>query len=70
MQADCCRGTRIHEDTNKLWFMIMDFKKATELFANPEFDGDPIVVYNPEPGQSRRGEVTRTGHLSGDGVTK
>ncbi|MCU1348978.1 MAG: Type restriction enzyme EcoEI protein [Acidobacteria bacterium] len=45
------RGTRIHEDTGKLWFTIMDFKKATELFADPEFDGDPIVVYNPEPGQ-------------------
>ena len=28
------RGTRIHEDAGKLWFTIMDFRKATELFAD------------------------------------
>lgn len=44
------RGTRIHEDTGKLWFTIMDFKKATELFADPEFDGEPEVVYEPGEG--------------------
>lgn len=43
------RGTRIHEDAGKLWFTIMDFKKATELFADPDFDGEPIVIYEPEP---------------------
>jgi type I restriction enzyme R subunit len=42
------RGTRIHEETGKTWFTVMDFKKATELFADPDFDGDPIVVYAPE----------------------
>jgi type I restriction enzyme R subunit len=45
------RGSRIHEDAGKLWFTIMDFKKATELFADPAFDGEPIVIFNPEPGQ-------------------
>jgi type I restriction enzyme R subunit len=35
------RGTRINEDYGKFWFTIMDFKKATELFADPDFDGDP-----------------------------
>jgi len=44
------RGTRIHEDAGKLWFTIMDFKKATELFADPEWDGDPVVIYKPQPG--------------------
>lgn len=43
------RGTRINEDYNKYWFTIMDFKKATELFADEAFDGPPIVVYNPGP---------------------
>ncbi|GFO98082.1 type I restriction-modification system,restriction subunit R [groundwater metagenome] len=43
------RGTRINEDFNKYYFMIMDFKKATELFADPKFDGDPTVVYKPGP---------------------
>jgi type I restriction enzyme R subunit len=41
------RGTRINEDYDKYWFTIMDFKKATELFADPAFDGDPVVIYKP-----------------------
>jgi type I restriction enzyme R subunit len=46
------RGTRINEDYNKYWFTIMDFKKATELFADPAFDGEPVQIYNPGPGES------------------
>lgn len=46
------RGTRINEDYGKYWFTIMDFKKATELFADPSFDGDPEVIYNPSPNDS------------------
>lgn len=46
------RGTRINEDYNKFWFTIMDFKKATELFADPAFDGDPVQIYVPGPGDS------------------
>jgi type I restriction enzyme R subunit len=42
------RGTRINEDYGKFWFTIMDFKKATELFADPTFDGDPVQVYEPK----------------------
>lgn len=42
------RGTRINEDYGKLWFTIMDFKKATELFADKDFDGDPVVIYEPK----------------------
>ena len=45
------RGTRIHEDYGKFYFTIMDFKKATELFADPDFDGEPVVVYEPKSGQ-------------------
>lgn len=42
------RGTRINEDYGKFWFTIMDFKKATELFADPAFDGEPVQVYKPK----------------------
>jgi type I restriction enzyme R subunit len=42
------RGTRINEDYNKYYFTIIDFKKATELFADPDFDGDPVQVYAPK----------------------
>jgi len=42
------RGTRINEDYGKFYFTIIDFKKATELFADPDFDGDPVQIYEPE----------------------
>ncbi|AMO82855.1 MULTISPECIES: EcoAI/FtnUII family type I restriction enzme subunit R [Enterobacterales] len=38
------RGTRINEKHGKLWFTILDFKKATELFADERFDGVPEKV--------------------------
>ena len=46
------RGTRINEDYGKYYFTIMDFKKATELFADPDFDGDPVQVYEPRGDES------------------
>jgi type I restriction enzyme R subunit len=39
------RGTRINEEFDKLYFTIMDFRKATELFADPDFDGEPVDIY-------------------------
>lgn len=42
------RGTRINEDYDKYFFTIIDFKKATELFADPDFDGDPVQIYEPK----------------------
>ena len=41
------RGTRIDEENNKWFFTIMDFKKATMLFRDAEFDGEPVVIYEP-----------------------
>lgn len=41
------RGTRILEEYNKFFFTIMDFKKATTLFNDPDFDGEPVVIYEP-----------------------
>lgn len=38
------RGTRIDDRYNKLWFTILDFKKATELFADERFDGIPEKI--------------------------
>ncbi len=43
------RGTRIEEEFGKYFFTVMDFKNATELFKDPEFDGDPVVIYEPDP---------------------
>lgn len=44
------RGTRINEDYEKFFFTIMDFRGATALFADPSFDGDPVQIYEPGPG--------------------
>jgi type I restriction enzyme R subunit len=41
------RGTRIKESKGKLYFTVLDFKNATRLFADPGFDGDPPVIYDP-----------------------
>lgn len=46
------RGTRINEDFDKYYFTILDFKKATELFADPNFDGDPVQIYEPKGDES------------------
>jgi type I restriction enzyme R subunit len=43
------RGTRIEEEYGKFFFTVMDFKNATELFKDPDFDGDPVVIYEPDP---------------------
>ncbi|MFC4271789.1 DEAD/DEAH box helicase [Sneathiella chungangensis] len=42
------RGTRIDEEHNKYFFTIMDFKGATDLFRDPDFDGNPVVIYAPD----------------------
>lgn len=44
------RGTRVHEDTGKYFFTLMDFRGATSHFADPDFDGDPVQIYQPGPG--------------------
>lgn len=38
------RGTRINEEYGKLYFTILDFRNATDNFADPTFDGDPIRI--------------------------
>ena len=41
------RGTRVHEDTRKFYFTLMDFRGATGHFADPDFDGEPVQIYEP-----------------------
>jgi type I restriction enzyme R subunit len=43
------RGTRIHEDTKKFYFTLIDFRGATSHFADPDFDGEPVQIYEPGP---------------------
>lgn len=42
------RGTRVREDYGKTYFTILDFRNVTKLFADPEYDGDPVKIYEPK----------------------
>ncbi len=43
------RGTRVRDDYGKLWFNILDYTgSATQRFADPEFDGDPVFISQEE----------------------
>jgi type I restriction enzyme, R subunit len=44
------RGTRVHEDTRKFYFTLIDFRGATNHFADPDFDGEPVQIYEPGEG--------------------
>lgn len=53
------RGTRVRDDYGKLWFNIVDYTgSATRLFADPDFDGDPVRLTEEEI--DHEGEVTAT----------
>ncbi|GAB5378078.1 MAG: DEAD/DEAH box helicase family protein [Acuticoccus sp.] len=41
------RGTRVHEDTRKYYFTLIDFRGATSHFADKDFDGEPVQIYQP-----------------------
>ena len=43
------RGTRICESYGKRYFTILDFRDASRLFADPDFDGEPVVIFEPGP---------------------
>jgi type I restriction enzyme R subunit len=42
------RGTRVNEEYGKYSFTIMDFRNVTNLFADKDFDGDPVQIYQPK----------------------
>lgn len=64
------RGTRLRIDKGKWHFEILDFRNATQLFKDPEFDGDPEPKDN-EGGKNRGngGSGGRKGGEGGDGKT-
>jgi type I restriction enzyme R subunit len=63
------RGTRVHEDTHKYYFTLMDFRNATQHFADPDFDGEPVQIYEPsdddpmEPPEAAEDEEPREGEI-------
>ena len=59
------RGTRIREADGKVFFTVMDFRKVTNLFADPDFDGDPVQIYQPD----KNDPVTPPDNFDGDPET-
>ena len=63
------RGTRLREDAGKTFFTILDFRNASKIFYDPEFDGIPVqmpedtkvtkpVKPKPEDGKDDGGDDT------------
>ncbi len=60
------RGTRINEAYGKHFFTILDFRGATDKFSDPEFDGDPVQMY--EPGENDSPVPPEVPGAPGDGA--
>nr|WP_227672715.1 hypothetical protein [Komagataeibacter sp. FXV3] len=62
------RGIRVHEDTRKFFPTLMDFRGVTNHFSDPDFDGEPVQIY--EPGEddpvSPPDDDSTTGHPGND----
>ena len=63
------RGTRVHEDTKKFYFTLIDFRGASSHFADPDFDGDPVQIYEPGEDEPITPPDEPTPGLSEDGTT-
>ena len=65
------RGTRIVED-RKYYFDILDFRGATQLFFDPEFDGDPEPPTRPGKDKAKKKQKAKVNParkpiITGDG---
>lgn len=68
------RGTRLKPDYGKEYFTIMDFRNASRLFADPDWDGEPTQIYEPNeengddvvpPEDEKQGEGETTSDAGG-----
>ena len=64
------RGTRVRDDYGKFFFNILDYTgSATRLFADPEFDGEPVLISEEEidsKGETTSQTYKEVGEESGD----
>jgi len=61
------RGTRINEEFGKSFFTILDFRNVTDLFADADFDGDPVRV--KELGQDEAFDTPEEELAGGETIT-
>lgn len=58
------RWTRLKTDYGKYYFTIMDFRKATNNFADKDFDWEPVMIYEAkEVGPITPDETDETGNI-------
>jgi len=50
------RGTRVFEPKGKMWFSIIDYRKATRLFEDEEWDGPPVAQTDEEQEMITKGK--------------
>lgn len=60
------RGTRLRTDKGKWHFEILDFRNATQLFKDPEFDGDPELDTGTKQETGKNGSGGRKGGEGGE----
>jgi len=60
------RGTRVDEENGKTFFTIMDFRRATDRFADPDFDGDPVQIKEVLPDESINLDDSENDPINGD----
>lgn len=59
------RGTRLDPSHGKEYFTIIDFRGVSRLFADPEFDGEPIEIINGGTGSGTTGVPYPHTHCGG-----
>lgn len=60
------RGTRLAPRYGKEFFTIMDFRNASRLFADKNFDGEPVLIYEPSEDEPVTPPETGEGLEGGD----
>ena len=67
------RGTRLDADSGKTNFTILDFRRVSEIFNDPDFDGDPgelLELVDPDPNDPHlRPKPTKTDYDGKDATT-
>ncbi len=61
------RGTRLKPEYGKEYFTIMDFRNVSRLFADPDFDGEPVQIYEPDDDEDIVPPTDPNGESTGEG---
>lgn len=63
------RGTRIREDYGKMYFTLIDFRDVSRLFADKDFDGDPVKIKETDSNTIPNEDDEQSDDVSGENDT-